>query len=447
MYKQMQASLTVLIVALSLTACSALPGNTAENTNELRASGTIAAQEVEVASELGGVAREILVEEGMTVQAGDVLFRLDDALLQAQRAQAEAALQVAQATQGTAEAGLNAARIQQELTLNAARLQDSPSRAAAWLLPAPAQFSLPAWYFSKAETMTAAQAEVEAAQTAYETEQTNLSQLIDTNSSGEVVAAEERLARAQATFLVAQTVLSQAVSSGVANLQDSAQLSFDSAETELEAAQRAYDGLLSSTVGQDILEARARTAVARARCQSALDALNQMLTGDQSLQVLVAKAAVDQATAAVAQAEAGVAQAAAALHVVETQMAKIEVRAPAAGVVLARNLEAGEVVAPGSTVIVLGQLQEVNLTVYIPEDQYGRINLGDEVRVTVDSFSGQGFVGTVVRIADEAEFTPRNVQTVDGRRSTVYGVDLHMPNPELKLKPGMPADVVFDVTD
>jgi len=63
--------------------------------------------------------------------------------------------------------------------------------------------------------------------------------------------------------------------------------------------------------------------------------------------------------------------------------------------------------------------------------------------VTVDSHPGVVFAATVVHIADEAEFTPRNVQTVEGRRATVYAVKLDVPNPDGQLKPGMPADVTF----
>jgi multidrug resistance efflux pump len=145
----------------------------------------------------------------------------------------------------------------------------------------------------------------------------------------------------------------------------------------------------------------------------------------------------------VTQAGAGLAQAKAALQLLEVQQKKTEIVAPVAGVVLARNLEAGEVVGAGSAGIVLGELDEVELTVYIPEDRYGQVQLGQAVEVTVDSFAGETFSGTVVHIADEAEFTPRNVQTVDGRKSTVYAVVIRLPNPDWNLKPGMPADAVI----
>jgi len=85
----------------------------------------------------------------------------------------------------------------------------------------------------------------------------------------------------------------------------------------------------------------------------------------------------------------------------------------------------------------------VNLTVYIPETDYGKVNLDDEVSITVDSFPAKNFLGTVMTISDQAEFTPSNVQTIEGRRTTVYAIKISVPNPDLQLKPGMPADVTF----
>ena len=91
----------------------------------------------------------------------------------------------------------------------------------------------------------------------------------------------------------------------------------------------------------------------------------------------------------------------------------------------------------------IGQLQSVELVVYIPETEYGTVHLGDHVIIAVDSFPNETFSGSVIYISDKAEFTPRNVQTVEGRQATVYAIKLSVPNPDLKLKPGMPADVMF----
>ncbi len=119
------------------------------------------------------------------------------------------------------------------------------------------------------------------------------------------------------------------------------------------------------------------------------------------------------------------------------------IRAPLNGVVLERLYEPGEIATPGSTLLVLGDLFTLNLTVYVPEDRYGQIILGHTYPVTVDSFPGTTFEAVVTHIADEAEFTPRNVQTVEGRKTTVFAVRLSLANPGLTLKPGMPADVNF----
>jgi len=91
----------------------------------------------------------------------------------------------------------------------------------------------------------------------------------------------------------------------------------------------------------------------------------------------------------------------------------------------------------------VGRLTEVEVKVYIPEDRYGEIRIGDQVSIRVDSFPGKDFKGTVSHIADRAEFTPRSVQRVEGRKTTVFAVTVVAANPNLELKPGMPADVTF----
>jgi len=118
-----------------------------------------------------------------------------------------------------------------------------------------------------------------------------------------------------------------------------------------------------------------------------------------------------------------------------------KVNTPIAGVLLIRAIEPGEIATPGGTLLVVGNLSTLTLTVYVPEDLYGRVSLGQSYSVSVDSFPERTFSGRVTHIADQAEFTPRNVQTVQGRKNTVYAVRLTLENPDLALKPGMPADV------
>jgi HlyD family secretion protein len=120
-----------------------------------------------------------------------------------------------------------------------------------------------------------------------------------------------------------------------------------------------------------------------------------------------------------------------------------KVTSPIDGVVLERLIEPGELAAPGSTLLVVADLNALTLKVYVPEDRYGQVALGQVYPVMVDSFPGVTFSGRVSHIADQAEFTPRNVQTVEGRKSTVFAVTLDLASAGGKLKPGMPADVRF----
>ena len=137
------------------------------------------------------------------------------------------------------------------------------------------------------------------------------------------------------------------------------------------------------------------------------------------------------------------AQAEAQVALLEAQLERLTLRAPAGGVVLQRLASPGELAQPGAPLLVLGLLDDLKITVYVPEDRYGRIDLGDEAEVKVDAFPDRVFEAEVSRIADRAEFTPRNVQTVAGRKATVYAITLDVKDKGSRLKPGMPADLVF----
>ena len=137
------------------------------------------------------------------------------------------------------------------------------------------------------------------------------------------------------------------------------------------------------------------------------------------------------------------AQAQASLDLIDAQIEKLTLTAPLDGVILTRGVEPGEFVQPGAVAMRIGDLAELTITVYVPEDRYGQISRGQTATVEVDSFPGLTFGAEVTHIADEAEFTPRNVQTVEGRSATVYAIKLSVADTEGRLKPGMPADVTF----
>jgi len=438
--KSLTATLALLAVA-ALTGCSAL-GNGAAT--PLQASGLIEATEISIAPELPGRVVEVFVNEGDPIQAGDQLFRLDDSLYQAQRQAASAALTLAQANLQTARSALESAQLQYDLTLSDALAAAQSTRSATWNQTKPTEFSLPNWFYSKEERMSATQAEVEAAKTALESARTNLSNVEKNAGSAQFLQAEQRLAQARIAFEIAQRVFDQAKgATDGQSLLEAAQTALDNARTELDNAQKNYNDALTTTGAQDVLKARAKVMVVQERYDAAQDAFRALQTGADSPLVAAATKTVAQASSAVDQAQAAIDQAQAELNLLDTQIGKLVVHAPIDGVVLTRSVQPGEVLQPGLTALTVAQLQHLTVTVYIPEDRYGEIHLGDQASLTLDSFPGQTFTAAVTRIADQAEFTPQNIQTKEGRQTTVYAVKLSVDNADGKLKPGMPVDVEF----
>jgi multidrug resistance efflux pump len=414
-----------------------------KNDGALAASGTIEAVTVTISPEIGGRIVEVSVDEGDAVQTGDPLFRLDDTLLQAQRAAAAASRDLAAAAAKTADAALVTAQANYALTLNALHAEAAATRAADWRAPSPAGYDLPGGYFGRAEQIAAAQAEVDNALTARSAAQAALDGLLAAPANADFAAAEQRLDAARAALVVAQDVLTKANLSANADLRDAAQTAYDDAKAGTEDAQSAYDDLADGDAAREIITARAGLAVAQERCESAQDRLLALQTGPYSPRLAAAEAALNQAQAAADQAHQAVLQAEAGIALLDAQVAKLAVAAPADGVVLTRVVQPGEVVPAGAAAMKLGRLDSLTITVYIPEDRYGELSLGQSATVSADSFPGETFSAVIIHIADEAEFTPRNVQTVEGRSSTVYAIELRVQDPDGKLKPGMPADVVF----
>jgi multidrug resistance efflux pump len=105
----------------------------------------------------------------------------------------------------------------------------------------------------------------------------------------------------------------------------------------------------------------------------------------------------------------------------------------------------GQLIAPNQNVATLYNLNDLWVRVYIPEERFGRMRVGDQVQASVDAFPNRTFTGTVVQLASRAEFTPRNIQTEEGRHAQVFGVKIALDNRENLLRPGMPIDVTFNL--
>jgi HlyD family secretion protein len=133
------------------------------------------------------------------------------------------------------------------------------------------------------------------------------------------------------------------------------------------------------------------------------------------------------------------------LELAELNLARCQLFAPAAGRVLSKSREAGEMVQAGTPIITLGDLSRPWVNVYVGERDLGKVTLGMPAYVTVDSFPDQPFPGRVTFVSDRAEFTPKNIQTPDERVKLVYRVKVEVQTRDEALKPGMPADAVLSL--
>lgn len=116
------------------------------------------------------------------------------------------------------------------------------------------------------------------------------------------------------------------------------------------------------------------------------------------------------------------------------------VKSPVSGIVSKKLSEPGEYVTPGASVLNIADFQNVDLYIYVTEENLGKVKLGQKAEVKTDSYKDRTYTGEVVFISPEAEFTPKNIQTQEERTKLVFEIKVKIPNPDFTLKSGMPAD-------
>ncbi len=144
--------------------------------------------------------------------------------------------------------------------------------------------------------------------------------------------------------------------------------------------------------------------------------------------------------AAMAQAEASIEALDKVVQLAESQRAKTVIDAPLSGTVLTKSIEVGEFATPGRPIATLIDLDRVELKIYIPEQEIGKLRLGNDARVRTDAFPEQYIPARVSRVDHQAQFTPRDIHMPDERVRLVFGVTLTLENRDGRLRPGMPAD-------
>ncbi len=232
---------------------------------------------------------------------------------------------------------------------------------------------------------------------------------------------------------------------------EKAQAQADRARDEAARALKLYE---EGVVPRVKMENALTTAqVAEATLSSAREALDLARSGTREEDLRVARATLQSAQARSEEVRAARLEARAAGD--EVQLREAEVRlalarqgyatllAPLSGVVLSRNVEPGENVPAGRPVFTLADLSRVKVRFYIAAEELGTLKHGDPVRVISDSFPAESFEGQVAFISEQAEFTPKSIQTREERTKLVYMVRALVPNPDRRLKPGMPVDAVL----
>jgi len=267
----------------------------------------------------------------------------------------------------------------------------------------------------------------------------------------------EEIAQAEASAAQAKARLDEMLAGSRPEELSAAEAVLRRAKAEAERARldaERYEGLYKKEIvsAQQYDAARTAYETALARQREAEEQYKLVKEGPRKEQIEQARAAWLQAQErfvlvkkgprqeTIEQARARLQQAKEGLAVAETRLGYATLTSPLAGVVLSKNVEPGEFVAAGTPIVTVGDLENVWLRAYINETDLGRVKVGQRVRVTTDTYPDKRYEGRVSFIAAQAEFTPKSVQTEKERVKLVYRVKVDIRNPNMELKPGMPAD-------
>ena len=349
-------------------------------TQPVKISGFIEADEVRVGSRVGGRVSEVLVREGQQITRGQSLLRLQPYDLQLRLAEACSQLAAREAVLAKLKAGLRP----EEVAQAQARVNRLTATVAK-LVAGPRHEEVAA----ARSRMTLSKAQRDRAKRSYERIQALYSRDATSVSREELDRVLEDSQVAEATHQVRQE--------------------------ELQLLER-------GTRDEEKAEARAQL-------EEAAQALAMAKSGFRAEEIAEAAATVNAAQAAV--------------DAIKIQINELEVLSDVNGVVEALELRPGDLVAPNAPLLSLLDTSRIWVRAYVPENRLN-VRIGDRFWVTVDSFPKRDFEGTVTYISNQAEFTPRNVQTPDERSGQVFRIKVELSDDAHELRPGMAADVWLD---
>ncbi len=354
--------------------------------NRIFVSGNLELTQVDISFKMAGRLVDRRVDEGGWVKKGQLIATLDPIQLRQQKVRDEAAVFSAQSNYQQLETSIafQQATIESDVAARTAELNQA---------------------IAKLDTLL------------------NGSRKQDIQQSEAAVAD----ARAQLEFARSDYARMQALfkNEDISRQQlDQARMKLDSSTAMLHQAEEKYSMVKEGPRQEDIAGARADVARAQAAVKTA--EANRLELKRKEEELVARKAAIAQS-----QAQEGISQ---------SQLNDTEVSTPIDGVVLVKSAEPGEVLAAGTTVVTIGDLEHPWLRAYINETDLGRIKLGQKVKLTTDSFPGKVYWGTIGFIASDAEFTPKQIQTKEERVKLVYRIKIDVDNSSHELKLNMPVD-------
>ncbi len=355
-------------------------------TDRILVSGNIELTEVDIAFKTAGRLIERTVDEGDDVKKGMVVARLDrDQLLQ-QRAEQVATLQTAEAQLAESKSAAEWQRSTMAADLDVRRSDLSSAQS----------HFLEMKNGSRPEEIQQAQASVDSAQAEFDN-------------------AKKDWDRAQPLYK----------SDDISTAQfDQYRRVMDSATANLKQAKEHYSLVKSGNRSEEIENAAAQEAKARASLK--MGEANSLELQRREQDIIARQGDIIRAKAQIV--------------LIDSQLSDTIATAPVSGVVLVKAADVGEVLAPGTSVLTVGDIDHPWLRAYIAETDLGRVKLGSKVKVTTDSYPGKIYNGRVSFISSEAEFTPKQIQSTDERVKLVYRIKIDIDNPLHELKSNMPAD-------
>ncbi len=379
--------LTLVVVVVAVAARMLWTARLARaNANRILVSGNIELTQVDISFKVPGKLIERTVDEGAPVTKGMLIARIDRDQVEQQHSRDEAGVHAAQTQLQQSETSVQwqKATVADDIALKKAQVKEAQARLDALLAGSRPQ-------------------EIQQARSA----------VVDARAQNE----QARLDWDRAQELFRNDDISKAQ-------YDQFRARNDSTNAALRQAEERLALVVEGPRKEDIEAARAQVATTQAALR--MSQANELEVKRREQEVMTQLAEVNRSRAQ--------------LQITQSQINDTTVYSPIDGVVLVKSAEVGEVLAAGTSVVTLGDLDHPWLRAYINETDLGRVKLGSRANLTTDSYPGKTYSGRVSFIASEAEFTPKQIQTPEERVKLVYRIKIEVDNPQHELKTNMPVD-------